>query len=124
MPVSKINKAEPRLISSWMPVVLCMVIIFILSSVPGKDIPPIFVFQDVVYHLLAFFFLAYFFAKALKNSFFNIRQSRLIIFTLAFGLFYGITDEFHQLFVPFREFSGMDIMFDGIGSLLGGLLKR
>lgn len=33
---------------------------------------------------------------------------------------YGISDEYHQLFVPGRTFEGIDILADFIGSMVGG----
>jgi VanZ family protein len=35
---------------------------------------------------------------------------------------YGITDEYHQLFVPGRNASGWDILADGLGGFLAALM--
>ncbi|MFH1413769.1 MAG: VanZ family protein [Candidatus Omnitrophota bacterium] len=102
---------------------LCMLVIFILSSIPGSEIPSIFLFQDVFAHLFIYFVLAWFFARALKNTDPKIKSAKVIIYTVLFGVLYGVTDEFHQAFVPYRYFSGMDMFFNGIGSLIGGLVN-
>ena len=36
-----------------------------------------------------------------------------------FSIFYGVTDEIHQWFVPFRVCSPYDMLADSIGGLLG-----
>ncbi|MBU0709771.1 MAG: VanZ family protein [Candidatus Omnitrophica bacterium] len=112
------------IIKFWIPVFLCMLVIFILSSIPGSQIPSIFLFQDLVFHIFIYFVLAWFFARALKNTYPDMRFAKVIIYTAIFGVIYGISDEFHQAFVPYRYFSGMDMLFNGIGSLVGGLVNR
>jgi len=37
---------------------------------------------------------------------------------------YGITDEFHQSFVPGRDFELLDMVFDGLGGLLAAAFCR
>ena len=113
-----------RIIKLWLPVILCMGAIFYTSSIPGEDIPSAFPFQDIVYHLVIYLILAYFFARALKKTYFNIGTFSLIIFTLLFGVLYGMSDEIHQSFVSFRSVSGLDVFIDGIGSFVGGLFCR
>ena len=43
-------------------------------------------------------------------------------FSIAIGTLYGVTDEFHQYFVPFRSASSMDLCADFMGLLLAQLL--
>lgn len=106
----------------WSPVVLSAAFIFFVSSIPGKDLPAVFPFQDVAYHFFIFCILAYFFARALKHTYSNLSFLNIILYTVAFGMAYGVSDEFHQAFVPYRVVSGLDVMVDGIGSLIGGLI--
>ena len=47
-----------------------------------------------------------------------------VLIVTAFGCLYGITDELHQLFVPGREASVIDVAVDTLGSLLGGIFYR
>ena len=42
--------------------------------------------------------------------------------TLLLGTFYGVTDEIHQLFVPGRNSSVIDVMADALGVLIAVLL--
>jgi VanZ family protein len=108
----------------WFPVVLCMGLIFYVSSIPGRNLPVLFPSQDIVFHLLAYLLLAYFFSRALKKSFVNIRWHKIILFTVIFGVAYGVSDEIHQFFVPYRCVSGFDVFMDGIGSFIGSLIYR
>jgi VanZ family protein len=106
----------------WLPVMVWMCLIFFNSSIPGSKIPSLFRFQDIVFHLFAYFILALLFSRALKNTFLNINSFKIIIFTVIFSVVYGISDELHQVFVPDREFASFDIIIDGIGSFLGALV--
>lgn len=126
---AKINKFNFNnqiscLIGLWFPVLVCMGSIFYFSSLPGSDVPDLFLFQDVVFHLLVYGVLAYFFSRALKNTYRGLRLSKAIYFSVLFGMIYGITDELHQLFVPGRLSSVSDVFIDSVGSFLGSLFYR
>ncbi len=110
-----------RFLSLWAPVAGCMGLIFYASCLPAKNIPSLFPHEDILFHGTVYAILALFFYRALNNTNFRLEQPGLIVFTVLFGFFYGITDEFHQLFTPGRSCSGFDLMVDTIGSLAGGL---
>ncbi len=101
-----------------------MGVIFYTSTIPGRNLPSIFPSQDVLFHIIAYMALGFFFSRALKNSFSNLQRWQMVLFAVLFGLVYGISDEFHQLFVPYRIVSGMDIFVDTLGSFIGGLLYK
>jgi VanZ family protein len=63
--------------------------------------------------------LAAFFTRLVKN--YKPQALRLHLFLLAviFGTLYGISDEFHQSFVPGRDVSGFDVFIDFLGSAIG-----
>lgn len=110
------------MIKFWFPVYACMGLIFYFSSLPAKDIPSLFAYQDIVFHLVIYGLLAYFFTRALKNTYGGLTLSKTLYFTVIFGVIYGLTDEFHQLFVPGRYMSVFDLLIDGVGSFTGGLI--
>ncbi len=122
MPANIQNKPNNDIVKSWLPVLVFMGLIFYASSTPGSDIPSLFPFQDAVFHLSVYLILAFFFSRALRNTYPNITVSRIILITVLFGVFYGMTDEFHQLFVPLRTCSGSDLFVDGMGSVIGSLI--
>jgi len=113
-----------KIFKPWLPVFLCTGFIFYTSSIPGTDIPSLFPYQDIIYHAFIYLVLAYFFARALKKTKGSIAPAKIIVFTLLFGIIFGISDEFHQSFVPNRTPSGWDVLIDGIGTFLGGLICR
>lgn len=105
----------------WLPVFLAMILIFSVSSVPGNNIPSVFPLQDIVFHSGIYLILAFFFSNALKNTYPDALKSKIVLTAILFGIFYGLTDEFHQSFVPLRTCSLSDLFVDAIGSVLGSL---
>lgn len=128
MPAKLFNKSRaklaPIIIKFWLPVLLCMGFIFYTSSIPGIKIPSLFPFQDIPFHIFIYSVLSFFFSRALKNTYLNMTQAKIIVFTIIFGLIYGLSDELHQAFVPYRTVSGLDVFTDTLGSFLGSLIYR
>ena len=50
--------------------------------------------------------------------------SRALLFAIVTASLYGMTDEVHQLFVPFRESSWQDWLADTIGAVIGAMSWR
>lgn len=115
------NKNLTKLIKFWLPVLVCMGFIFYFSSIPATDIPSLFPFQDVLFHIVIYAITAYFFARALKNTYSKLSSARVVYITVFFGIIYGLSDEFHQIFVTNRCASGFDLFIDGVGSFMGSL---
>jgi VanZ family protein len=103
----------------WWIAAAWAVVIFFLSSIPGKAMPPIPALQyDKVIHALVYFVLGVLFCLALRQT--SSMPTRRIVALAAFlSLAYGLSDEFHQLFVPGRSADLYDALADGIGGLLG-----
>ena len=124
MPV-RTPSINPQLFARfWLPVLGWMGFISLVSSIPGRDIPPLFPYQDAVYHLSAYLALALIFGRALANSFCDIKFAKAVFFVIIFGITCGILDEFHQRFVPGRSATVFDVSVDGIGTLFGSLFYR
>ena len=124
MAAEKRNRLEmSRVVKFWLPVLVCMGFIFYASSIPGQDIPAVFVNQDIVFHIIIYLMLGFLYARALKNTYSNMTPAKVILFTVIFCVVYGVTDELHQAFVPYRTVSGLDVLNDGIGSLIGSLTQ-
>lgn len=118
------DKQTAVIIKFWLPVLVCMGFIFYASSLPASDIPLLFPFQDILYHLLIYLIMAYFFSRALKKTYVNIASVKIILYTVIFTIFYGTTDEFHQSFIPGRVASIFDLFIDIAGGFLGTLFYR
>lgn len=102
----------------WLLVLIWAGVIFRLSSIPGKDLPQLFPFQDKAFHVIIYFILAGLIIAALKSGKGKPSDKNLCVITLLSVLFYGISDEAHQMFVPLRSCSVWDLCWDVIG---GGL---
>ena len=44
---------------------------------------------------------------------------RAVVMAILISSFYGVTDEYHQLFTPGRAFDVLDMAADAIGSIVG-----
>ena len=101
-----------------MPVAFFAGLIVVLSSIPGAEMPPLrFAHQDKLIHAIEYAVLAALLLYALAG----LRRPRIIDVTIAYGLtvVYGMTDEFHQSFVPNRTGRLDDLMVDAIGAAIG-----
>ncbi len=101
----------------WLLTIGYMALIFYLSSSPDTGLPDIFPEGfDKVTHAGAYAVLASLFYSSLSKS--GVTK---YVFMLAFLLsaLYGLSDEFHQSFVPGRDSSFGDLIADSIGSILG-----
>lgn len=118
------GKQTAIIIKFWLPVLVCMGLIFYASSLPASEIPLLFPFQDILCHLLIYLSMAYFFSRALKKTYVNIVSAKIILYAVIFTTFYGITDEFHQSFIPGRVASTFDLFIDIAGGFFGTLFYR
>ncbi|MFH1823870.1 MAG: VanZ family protein [Candidatus Firestonebacteria bacterium] len=103
----------------WLPVFVILAGIFYISSkseFPGGQILNI-PFLDKIAHLFVYFLLSWFIFRALHYSE-NVRIKKAIFIAIIFSAIYGITDELHQYFVPLRDCSVFDWVFDCIGAIL------
>lgn len=97
-------------------------LIFILSSIPGNDLPEVPGFQpDKLVHFSLYFLLAILTLRAFGTQ---QNRNRIPWIALIFCVGYGVTDELHQLFVPGRSPSPWDLLADGIGAAIGSVLWR
>ncbi len=100
----------------FLPLIGVMTLIFLLSHTPGSYMPKGTIFgQDKFWHILAYGALA---AAALWACLPQVRvRPRPGLWSiLLFCLLYGISDEYHQSFVPGRYPSLSDIGADFIGA--------
>ncbi len=92
-----------------------MTVIFLLSHTPGNEMPKGIDTFDKICHALAYAALA---ATALWAWLPQVtKRGALSLWAiLLFCLLYGISDEFHQSFIPGRYPSLADIVADVIGA--------
>jgi VanZ family protein len=92
--------------------------IFVASSIPN---PPDAGGQDWKYelaHVVEYAVLAGLTLRAL-GAYVTAGGKRLTLIAWAIAAAYGLSDEFHQSFVPHRDASLLDVGFDAFGAALG-----
>jgi hypothetical protein len=124
MPASKNKSSALLFVKYWVPVIIYAGLIFYLSSLPGKDIPFLFPYQDVIAHIVEYTFFALLINRALKT--YNPSMIKIRRFWLVFlmAIAYAVSDEFHQSFVPNRFPSLLDVTYDGLGIFLANIFYR
>ena len=100
----------------WAPVVLWAALIFAFSSVPdlGTGLGTWDLVLRKIAHACEFALLGALLLRALRDE----RAA------FAAGTAYAVTDELHQLFVPGRVGSPLDVLIDAAGVAVGVLLWR
>lgn len=104
----------------WLPALAgWAVVIFVLSSIPNPPGAQGSEWRSVVGHLVEYAILAFLLAKVLEA--WRPGASWVLIGVTAWllAVTYGITDEFHQSFVPRRHASVFDVFVDAVGALAG-----
>jgi VanZ family protein len=107
-----------RLIFS-VPAVILTIAIFIVSDMsqpPYIDLG--FDFTDKILHALAYFGYGTCLTAFYVVNFQNWSKRALLIGIILFGALYGVSDEFHQYFVPGRDCDIFDWLADLTGILI------
>ena len=112
----------------WVPVALYAGTIFYLSaqSHPEDELPS-FLFEEVsdkVLHAVEYAGLGGLCYRAFRWGVSGQLASHALLFAIVTASLYGMTDEAHQLFVPFRESGWQDWLADTIGAVIGALSWR
>ena len=108
-----------KFLKFWFPVLAYSGIIFYVSSLQGFT--PSVDFTDKYAHAIEYGLFGFLSARAFSGT---TGFSKSHIWWLAVGLtlFYGLSDEFHQSFVPTRNSEWADVAADFIGGMIGSLL--
>ena len=103
----------------WFPLGAYSAIIFFISSLPSQQLTFTQVVWDKALHVLEYAPLGFLAARALI---FLRRWPMMTVWALsvAFCYLYGLSDEFHQSFVPERSCDWRDVLADSIGGIVGG----
>ncbi len=107
----------------WGPVIFQAGLIFFLSSLSHPSIPGVQV-PDKLAHVAIYSMLGALLGRAVAHSISlkTVGKNRIILLIVALAcLLYGVSDEFHQSFVPGRSVEFFDVVADLTGGFLGGL---
>jgi VanZ family protein len=113
--LNKLNK----FFAYWFPILLYCLLIFIQSSYPSPEITPRWPHFDKVLHFTAYALLGALFLRAFYSTSINHNLKLIIMLSVLLSGLYGISDEIHQSFVPYRTADVMDALADILGSALG-----
>ena len=102
------------------PCILCMAIIFKLSSLTNEQLEDFPQIWDKLAHFLEYATLAGCYAMIWTRNEWSKRQWLRVLIVGVLALAYGCTDEYHQSFVEGRDCSALDLVADLCGGLLGG----
>ena len=110
-----------RIAPLWGPPLAWMALLFALSS--RSSLGPAGAVPDWITHGTAYLVLATLLCRALAGGFKPVSAAgaagAIVLATL-----YGISDEYHQSFVPGRQSDVADVIKDAGGACLGALLFR
>jgi len=108
-----------KILSYWFPIFIYCLLIFIQSSYPAPEQIPDWFSLDKLLHVACYALLGVLFLRALKTL--PIKDNLKLVMTLSIVLsaLYGISDEIHQHYVPYRDADIMDALADIIGSIFG-----
>jgi VanZ family protein len=103
----------------FVPPVGVMAGIFFLSHQPGETLPlPALPGLDKLAHFAVYGLLAATLIRACSPAMRQVRPCRVVAIAILWCMLYGLTDEFHQYFIPGRSVSFQDIMADTLGALV------
>lgn len=112
------------LLRYWLPPVLWMGLIFIVSAQPTLPHHPD-TLSDLILkktaHMLEYGVLAFLLWRALSRGRGTFSRSALFA-AFVISVFYAVSDEYHQTFVPGRKGKLMDVGFDTAGALVALLV--
>lgn len=111
---------------SWGPVCGYAAVIFYLSSQshPEEHLPLITHFSDKALHAVEYAVMGALCFRALRVSRQDFWRRQAIPLAILFTSLYGISDEVHQSFVPFRESSWLDWVADTVGGVVGAIVMH
>jgi len=122
------NKSMPtklkRFVLYWFPLILYCLLIYIQSANPSPEQIPSFPFVDKVLHFAAYGIMGILFYRAYQTLPFRHRYQMLMLLSVVSASLYGISDEIHQHFVPYRDADILDVIADFLGAACGVYLYQ
>ena len=120
----------------WVPLLAYVSAMFYLSSQPlqgqefavyikavksliyaeGNNLPIGF---DKVFHVIEYAILGILTFRALRYARMDKSEVAIALLSIMLVVIFGLTDEFHQWFTPFRQVEGWGLMADALGGTLG-----
>ena len=104
----------------WFPVAAYMSLIFFLSSrstlpVNISRIP----YGDKLCHCTEFALLGYHLLRAFFHEESSWLSRHALLLAIGIAVLFGLSDEFHQIFIPLRQADVSDLIADFLGAMIG-----
>lgn len=96
-----------------------MAAIFVVSHQSSVSIP--FGAPDYYAHGMSYTVLGFLLIRALARGELRAMTWGMVLVATVIGGLYGVSDEFHQSFIPGRHPSVSDVIADTVGSLVGAV---
>ena len=106
----------------WLPVLLYLTVILVLSAQPYLSPPLEFPNSDKLMHMLEYFGLGILVVRALRAAMRIHPPLVAALLALSFGIVVGTGDEYFQVFIPGRSSSPFDLLADTFGCMLAQLV--
>lgn len=103
----------------WLPLIVYCLAIYIQSDLPSIEHIPSFEFSDKFMHFFAYAIMGVLFYRAYQTLRIKDNLRMLILLSVVSASLYGISDEIHQYYVPFRDASIFDVIANILGAICG-----
>ena len=103
----------------WLPLITYCLLIYIQSDRPSPENLPSFEFSDKLLHFVAYAVMGALFYRAYQTLPVKNNIQLLMLLSMISASLYGISDEIHQSFVPFRDAQLSDAIADTLGAVCG-----
>jgi VanZ like family len=114
-----------RLLLRLFPMFVVMGTIFFLSGIPGNRLLlPNIEGIDKIAHITAYGILAITVFHAFGPRIRRLNPRWLTAIVILICVSYGITDEYHQSFIPGRTASLFDLLADGFGTIIVCIIRN
>lgn len=111
-----------RLLNYWLPPLVIMVIIFLLSSRQSITVTHKFITDFIIFktlHMIEYGILYFFLFRAFyKEGFRSMTTGHKFIYPFIIAVLYASTDELHQTFIDTRQGKLQDILIDTAGIII------
>lgn len=105
--------------SRFIPALVVMTVIFVVSSQPGDQLYlPQYLTYDKAWHMLEYGILAASSLFALQPFTSQSKKTSIALGVVCLAALYGLSDEFHQSFVPLRTACLADVIADTLGATM------
>ncbi|MGC8595285.1 MAG: VanZ family protein [Candidatus Kryptoniota bacterium] len=113
-------KKSTNFLKNQLPAILWMVLIFTLSSIPGSAYAPFeFPYAHTIAHTILFGILYFLLYRAFKyQSYSRLFADLSTLIAFVFAVLYGMSDEYHQSFVPGRSEKLSNVLNDTVAALV------